>query len=74
MNSAHYYHTKLVTARELRGETQEQVAEDLGVTTETISRAERGAMASYTLLAKLCHRYGIPMDKIVRPCPELVRA
>lgn len=69
MDSRDYYNEKLVQARELRGLTQKDVADELNVHEKSISRVEAGQHCGYDLLKRLCAFYGIPMDKIVRPEP-----
>jgi transcriptional regulator with XRE-family HTH domain len=71
MNSAFYDHKKLEDARKLRGLSQLEVAELMEVNRISIIRAEAGTNASYTLLARLCKFYGIPMTNIVKPFPVL---
>lgn len=57
MNLNHYNPTKLVEWREKSGKTQEQIAEIIGIERNTVSRAEKGKVASYELLASLCRVY-----------------
>ena len=74
MNATHYDPDKLVQARELRGETQQQIADALNVDRQTIYRAEQGKSISYELLAKLCGYYSIPMVNILKPIDSLAAA
>lgn len=73
MDSRDYYNDKLIEARELRGLTQKQVADELNVTVTSIKRAEHGIICGFNLLKQLCAFYSIPMDKIVVPQPEPAR-
>lgn len=74
MNGKQYYADKLVTARQLRGLTQQTVADALEVDVMTIKRAEAGIVVSYDTLAKICGHYKIPMTQIVVPEPVLAAA
>lgn len=47
--------------RKIKGMTQNQVAQELGVETETVSRYERGLLApSFHQLEKICALLGMP--------------
>ncbi|MEQ1762855.1 MAG: helix-turn-helix domain-containing protein [Pyrinomonadaceae bacterium] len=74
MDSTHYYHEKLASARNLRAKTQKEIAEMLGVDAKTIHRAETGITVSYQLLTRLCDLYSIPMTTIVKAHPETAPA
>lgn len=74
MDSRHYNNEKLKRAREAAGLTQEQVAELLNVHKETISRADRGTVASYELLVQICAICKIGIKDILYDSPELATA
>jgi len=74
MDSRHYYHSKLAEARELRGKSQQEIADELKVDRQTIYRAEAGKSVSYELLAALCGLYEIPMTNVIVARPELAPA
>ena len=69
MDKTYYDHEKLENARKLRGKSQQEIAEEIGVDRQTIHRAETGKNASYELLVKLCRYYEIPMTNLVIPFP-----
>lgn len=54
MDKNHYDFHELAKIRKSVG-TQEEVAETLGVTTVTLSRAENGKSASFELLSAICN-------------------
>jgi transcriptional regulator with XRE-family HTH domain len=70
MDSRHYYNQKLIDARQLRGKSQQEIADAVKVDRQTIYRAESGKNASYDLLADLCRLYEIPMTNIIIARPE----
>lgn len=58
MNAQDYDHKRLANARKAAGLTQDQLAEQLGVTSVTISRVETGVSASYGLLTRIATQLG----------------
>jgi transcriptional regulator with XRE-family HTH domain len=74
MDATHYDPSRLVQARELRGESQQQIADALKVDRMTIYRAEQGKSISYELLAKMCAYYSMPVTSIIYPTPILATA
>lgn len=66
MDRTDYDHDLLVTFRNAKGLTQEQVASEVGVTRITIIRAEKGEVASYGLLRRLTQLYDKPVTSILR--------
>jgi transcriptional regulator with XRE-family HTH domain len=75
MNWRHYDHEKLrqlrreKSAAEGRKISLEDVASALAAHKETISRAERGAVASYELLCQLADFYQVPVTSLLHPVP-----
>lgn len=74
MDARHYNHRKLVEARELRGKTQQHIADELNVDRQTIYRAEAGKSVSFELLSDLCVYYQLPMTTVILPFPEAAAA
>ncbi|HEY0429014.1 MAG TPA: helix-turn-helix transcriptional regulator [Pyrinomonadaceae bacterium] len=74
MNANHYNPQKLVEWREESGKTQEKIAEILGVDRNTISRAEKGKVASYDLLAGLCGLYKKSTHDLIYSKPVAIAA
>ena len=72
MDSKHYNPQKLIDARELRGKTQQEIASELNVDSQTIYRAEAGKNVSIDLLGKMCNYYGMPVTTVILPYPEAV--
>ena len=57
---------KLMELRKGRGLTQEQLAEEMNVSRQAISRWELGvAVPSLENLIKLCGLYGVPLDYLI---------
>ena len=57
---------KMIGARKKKGVTQDQLARELQVTRQTVSRWERGtALPSMDNLRRLSHLYGVPLDYFV---------
>ncbi len=60
------FHEKLVALRKQNGYTQEQLAEQLGVSRQAVSRGESGETTpEMALLAKLCNIYGVSADYLI---------
>lgn len=58
---------RLLRIRTLRGETQEQVAEAIGISYVSLSRYETGQrMPKMNILMKLAEYYGVSVDEIMR--------
>ena len=58
---------RLLRMRTLRGETQEQVAEAIGISYVSLSRYETGQrMPKMNILLKLADHYGVSVDEIMR--------
>jgi transcriptional regulator with XRE-family HTH domain len=55
----------LIEARTSQGLTQERVAEDLKVTSVTISRVEMKRAASYEMVERLCKYYGLKPEGVI---------
>lgn len=67
---------RLYDLRISRGETQEQVANDCGITSVSLSRYETGQhMPKMDILARLAEHYGTTTDKIINgPQPKTAPA
>jgi transcriptional regulator with XRE-family HTH domain len=74
MDSTFYDNKTLAQMRELRKQSQLAVANELGLTTMTIQRAEKGKQVSFRVIAMLCNYYGIPVTSVIYPHPELAAA
>ncbi len=60
------FHEKLVALRKQNGYTQEQLAEQLGVSRQAVSRWESGETTpEMSLLAKLSKIYGVSADYLI---------
>ena len=58
---------RLLRMRTIRGETQEQVAEAIGISYVSLSRYETGQrMPKMDILLKLADHYGVSVDEIMR--------
>lgn len=58
---------RLLRIRTMRGETQEQVAEAVGISYVSLSRYETGQrMPKMNILLKLADHYGVSVDEIMR--------
>ncbi|HEX8773742.1 MAG TPA: helix-turn-helix transcriptional regulator [Pyrinomonadaceae bacterium] len=58
MDAKYYDHARVAKLRKDAGLTQQQLAEELGVTSVTISRVETGVAVSPLLLARIAQRLG----------------
>lgn len=67
MNSQDYDHQQLKRLRELKGMTQQQVADYLKVDRQTIYRAEAGYSVSFSLIKNMCELYGIDIRPLLHP-------
>ena len=66
METTNHIGTKLFKIRDERGETQEHVAECVGITYVTLSRYENGQrMPKMNILARLADHYGVSVDEII---------
>jgi transcriptional regulator with XRE-family HTH domain len=74
MDSRHYNPKRLVELREEKGLTQETVAAQLNVQRETISRVERGKVASYDILCDYTGLLGVNVTDILHPRPLALSA
>ena len=72
METTNHIGTKLSKIRDERGETQEHVAECVGITYVTLSRYENGQrMPKMNILARLADHYGVSVDELIgRDEPE----
>ncbi len=60
------FYEKLVQLRKQNGYTQEQLAEQLGVSRQAVSRWEAGETTpEMSLLVKLCQIYGVSADYLI---------
>jgi transcriptional regulator with XRE-family HTH domain len=58
--------TNLFNIRNQKGETQEQVAESVGISYVSLSRYETGQrMPKMNILAKLADHYGVTVDSLI---------
>ena len=73
MNENHYYPEKLATIRKQIG-TQEDVAEQLGITNITLSRAENGKNASYELLCSVANLAKIDVRELLKSSEKFSQA
>ena len=73
MNSNHYNPSALVKWRNEAGQTQDQIARELSVDRNTISRAETGKNASFELLTGLCKLYGKTMHELIHSEPAAAK-
>lgn len=63
---------KLVELRRQKGLTQDEVARELGITRQAVSKWERGVIAPATVnLVALGRLYGVPLDEIVNGGPPV---
>ncbi len=69
MDARFYDAEKVAKVREEAGLTQEQLAEEVGVTSITISRVENGRSASPELLARIAERFGVQLSDFLYPHP-----
>lgn len=66
MDIANPIGTKLLELRTERGETQEQVAESIGISYVSLSRYETGQrMPKMNILSRLADHYGVTVDEIM---------
>lgn len=65
MNVNHYHPEKLAEIRKRIG-TQEDVAEKLGITNVTLSRAENGRNASYELLCSIANLANVDVRELLK--------
>lgn len=65
MNNNHYYPEKLAEIRKGIG-TQEEVAEKLGISNITLSRAENGKNASYELLCAIASLANVDVRDLLK--------
>lgn len=72
METANPIGTKLLDLRLERGETQEQVADSIGISYVSLSRYETGQrMPKMNILSRLADHYGVTVDEIMgREKPE----
>lgn len=66
MNSNFYNNEVLIGWRESLGLTQEELANELNVTRQTISRVENGQSASLKLLYALADFYRKPITELLK--------
>lgn len=66
MENKNHIGTKLFKIRTERGETQEHVAECVGITYVSLSRYENGQrMPKMDILARLAEHYGVTVDELI---------
>lgn len=66
MENKNHIGTKLFKIRNERGETQEHVAECVGITYVSLSRYEHGQrMPKMDILARLAEHYGVTVDELI---------
>lgn len=66
MENKNHIGTKLFKIRTERGETQEHVAECVGITYVSLSRYENGQrMPKMDILARLADHYGVTVDELI---------
>lgn len=66
MENKNHIGTKLFKIRNERGETQEHVAECVGITYVSLSRYENGQrMPKMDILARLAEHYGVTVDELM---------
>ena len=66
MENKNHIGTKLFKIRNKRGETQEHVAECVGITYVSLSRYENGQrMPKMDILARLAEHYGVTVDELI---------
>jgi len=66
METTNHIGTKLFKIRNERGETQEHVAECVGITYVSLSRYENGQrMPKMNILARLADHYGVSVDELI---------
>lgn len=66
MENKNHIGTKLFKIRTERGETQEHVAEGVGITYVSLSRYENGQrMPKMDILARLAEHYGVTVDELI---------
>jgi len=72
METTNHIGTRLFKIRNERGETQEHVAECVGITYVSLSRYENGQrMPKMNILARLADHYGVTVDELIgRDEPE----
>ena len=57
---------KLIELRKAKGWTQDELARELGISRQAVSKWERGVIAPATMnLAALGRLYGVPLDELV---------
>ena len=66
MTSNDYDNTKLISFREDKKLTQQNVADSLNVSRFTIIRAEQGVSASWKLLQNLASFYGVSISELIK--------
>ena len=66
MENKNHIGTKLFKIRNERGETQEHVAECVGITYVSLSRYENGQrMPKMDILARLAEHFGVTVDELI---------
>ena len=66
MENKNHIGTKLFKIRNEKGETQEHVAECVGITYVSLSRYENGQrMPKMDILARLAEHYGVTVDELI---------
>jgi transcriptional regulator with XRE-family HTH domain len=72
MRKVFYDYKRVAALREHMGLTRRQMADALGVTYMTVSRAEKG-ICSIELLAKIALLFGVSLDSLVLDARQIVK-